>query len=157
MSLFTGGIAIASALAATGGSVLAASKVSGASKNAAQINADSTAKALDYTKTKDAQDRADTLAADKANYAQYVQSEGQKAPYRAAGQGATQTISHLLGLPDVTIAPPPPAPAYLSPSTSTSAPQGTGLVTLRAPNGQTKQVPQAQADYYLSKGAQKVG
>lgn len=154
MSLFTGGIAIAAALAATGGSVLAASKASGAAKTAAQINADSTAKALDYTKTKDAQDRADTLASEKANYDQYVTSEKQKEPYRAAGQGATQTISHLLGLPAVTVAPPPPPPAYLSPSGGN---QGSGMVTLRAPNGQTKQVPQAQADYYLSKGAQKVG
>lgn len=113
MSLFTGGIAIAAALSAAGGTVAASKIASNSANKGTKAQLASNREALTSTQTKAALDRKDALAAQRANYQQYVAREQRYAPYRASGEAANQTIAHLLGLPNVTVAPPPAMPDYL--------------------------------------------
>jgi len=86
----------------------------------------------------------------------YGQSRADLAPYRQYGAGALAAGNQLMGLPT-----PAAEPAMMPLSqlmqqratpTGTAVPRGS-LVLLRAPNGQTKQVPADQVDHYLARGA----
>lgn len=153
--------AVITAGAVTGTSIASGKMQSGAAKTAAQLQTDAANKALAYTKQKDAQERADAMAAQKASYESWAAKERRMAPYRATGQGASQTIGHLLGVPAVDIPEPAPPPAYLSapPQGDTGTmgplvPRGnSGFVNMRAPTGQMKAIPESQVDYFLSRGA----
>lgn len=98
--------------AAAGASVYGATKASRAANKGAKETSAAAHEALEYTKVKDAQDREDSLAAERANYEQWLARERRMAPYRSAGQGATNTIASMLGLPTAEF-PEPPMPAYL--------------------------------------------
>lgn len=152
-------LVIASIIA--GGAGIAASAInSNAAGNAAHTAAQGTSEALDYTKQKDAQDRADALTAQSANYAQTQARDARLQPYLQAGAGASQRLQGGLGLPRVAIQPLPPAPTFTStftPTPATQMPAQTGqMVTMRAPNGSTKQVPSNQVAHYQTLGAQVV-
>lgn len=140
MSLFTGGIAAAIGLLGIGTKgvmdSVAASKTSGAAKTAAQITADaanhaadlkatSDATALAYTQKQDAQTRADSNAAQLANYGQY-----------AAREGRLATLGDMMGMPGRTPAPPPNflTSSPTTPTSSTTPPGG-------APSGGVPGVP----------------
>jgi hypothetical protein len=116
---------------AVAGNLYGASKQAGAATTAAQIQSDaatsaaaikakSDAAALAYTEQHDAQTRADSNAAQLANYQQYVQKEGRLA-----------TLGDMMGMPGRTPAPPPSfltSDATVPPSTTTvpgSTPSGT--------------------------------
>lgn len=95
---------------------LGAKKQADAIKQASAQQADATQKALDFTKQ------------------QYADVTGRLAPYVASGQSANQAASQLLGAS--------PYLAALRPKAQFQTPTGpsTGqLVTLRAPDGTTKQ------------------
>jgi hypothetical protein len=86
----------------------------------------------------------------------YQQTRGDLAPYRQYGAGALAAGHQLMGLPT-----PAAEPAMMPLSqvigqrptpTGTAVPRGS-LVLLRAPNGQTQQVPADQVDHYLARGA----
>lgn len=184
MSLFTGGLAVAaivgasSASAATG--IYGAKKVSSSADRAAAIQAEAANKALEYTKAKDAQDRADSLAAQKANYEQWSARERRMSPYRASGQGASQTIANLLGLPAVDIPAPAPPPSFLDAPAASAPPGGTpppsgsavtgsanvgtiapltgsGTVRMVSPDGKSmRAVPISQVAHYKQLGGQVV-
>jgi hypothetical protein len=179
MSLFTGGLAVAAIIGSQ-----TATTIYGAKKatKAAQVESAGAAAALDYTKQKDAQERADSLAAQKANYEQWSARERRLAPYRGGGQGASQTIAALLGLPAVDIPEPAPPPSFLTPPPSgattattpaTSGPTsnvtgsqnvgtmasltGSGMVTMTGPNGgPSRAIPAYAVEHYKKLGAQVV-
>lgn len=129
--------------------------------------------ALAYEKEKDAYDRKTAEEARALEAQRYGDREGRLAPYRATGASSNAQMASLLGLP----APPnggipaprpftPTTPLPYAPATSTSsapasaaptapaAPASTGpLVTVRAPTGATRQVPEDQVAYWQSRGA----
>lgn len=73
----------------------------------------------------------------------YGQSRADLDPYRQHGVQGLTALSALMGHPQP--APSPPVPGVPG--------QPGALVLLRAPNGQTKQVPADQVNYYLARGA----
>lgn len=137
------------------GQLIGAKLSSDANTEAAQIQADSLQKALDFEKQR------------------YSDVQGRLAPYVAAGTTASDRITQLLGLParqgtTATGSPMSGAPLVPYGSTSPSPPvnaAGTGTsaqpsavatVTLQAPDGTTKAVPIEQRDYWLSRGAKPI-
>jgi hypothetical protein len=72
---------------------------------------------------------------------QYNQYLGRLEPFRASGSSALPRLESLLGN----------SPVGGAPMAS-----GGGMVTLRAPNGQTQQVPATQAEHYERLGAVRV-
>lgn len=90
----------------------AADTAAGVQTKANDAAAANAAATLEFTKQQAAQARADSITAQQASYGQYVARQKNLAPYQAAGQGATATMRHLLGLPDVTIDAPPPFPTF---------------------------------------------
>lgn len=131
------GLGIAAATTATGAYV--ASK---ASNNATAATSAATGAALDFSKQ------------------QYADLQARLAPYNAAGQTASQRMSALLAQsPYARQAAPPAAAAPPQQPGPAAPPPGAQVVTLRAPDGSTKQFQQgdpaiAQA---TAAGAQAVG
>lgn len=126
--------------------------------------------ALAYEKEKDAYDRKTAEEARLLEQQRYGDREGRLAPYRATGQSSNAQMASLLGLPTppnggipaprpfTPTTPLPYAPASSppasSPPASSAAPASTGpLVTVRAPTGATRQVPEDQVAYWQSRGA----
>ncbi len=155
MSLFTGGIALATALAGAGTAgafgLAGASKSAGAAEHAADLQAKATQEALDFTK------------------AQKAKQEAAAAPYLSLGQMATQNLPGAVR-PMPTQGPPSPyttqpqatRPMPMSAMGQPSAPplggiQQQPMVMLEAPNGARKSVPANQADAYIQRGAKRVG
>jgi len=154
-SAITGGIGAA-------GQLIGAGIQSGAITDAAKIQAQTAAEALAYEKQRDAY-----LQSTEAN--RYGTMVTERAPYVATGNSANSAMASYLGLP----APPPqapvtPPPTYQAPpppglAASTATPgtavprQGPGMVTMRAPDGTTQQVPTSQQAHYQSLGATVVG
>lgn len=151
--------------AAVGGAAISAS----GQKSASETAAAGTTAALDYTKTKDAQTRADAIAAQNANYAQYTAKTARLAPYLQAGAGASAMLNKGLNLPPVALPPNPPPPQFAAtfsgptpasagatPTATTAGTAGGGLVQMRAPDGTVQGVPANQVDFYASKGATRV-
>ncbi len=165
MSLFTGAIALSTALAAAGTKgafdAVGASKAANASEYGAQLQAQATQNALDFTK------------------AQKAKQEAAYAPYGAIGQQAVSALPGAIrpnptqGPPPTYSGPPPlaymgqggqPGPATYQPPSNAplsqiGAPQQASgpMVTLQAPDGSQKQVPQSQAQFYIAKGARQIG
>lgn len=151
---------VGAGIIAAAGGITAAEINAHSASNAGQTAAQGTSDALNYTEQKDAQDRADALTAQSANYAQTQARDARLQPYLQAGAGASQRLQGGLGLPRVAIQPLPPAPTFTStftPTPTTQMPAQTGqMVTMRAPNGSTKQVPSNQVAHYQTLGAQVV-
>lgn len=148
----------------TVGSLIGATIAAGASKDASAANAESIKEALDFEKQ------------------QYSDLTGRLAPYVSAGTASSDRMSQLLGLParsgTTATAPPTRGPAVNNyggpspaaplsgaggitsvvggspaPGTTTGGP----MVTLQAPDGTTKQVPQEQVAHYQALGAKVLG
>lgn len=111
--------------------------------------------ALDYEKQKD----AGNISREASRYSDF---EGRISPYLATGNSANSRMASLLGLPAnaplsaSSPAPSSPAPAPPSAPLPTSTPATGQMVTIRAPNGQTKVVPGEQAAHYQALGGQIV-
>lgn len=121
-------------LAAAGGTIAASKIGSGAAKRAGEFEAAGADKQLAYLKTKDLEDQRnwETTRDDnrrmfdqteRSNYDQWAFREGNLAPYRAIGTGATATLAHLMGTPFDPGAFAPPA--YRGSSAPSSAPAAT--------------------------------
>jgi len=129
--------------------------------------------ALAYEKEKDAYDRKVAEDARALEQQRYGDREGRLAPYRATGAASNASMAAFLGLPApadgglpapkpfTPTTPLPYAPAVQPDRTTASAapgapatPASSGpLVTVRAPTGATRQVPESQVSYWQSRGA----
>lgn len=69
-------------------------------------------------------------------------------PYAALGRGAGAALGHGLGLPSQ---PPPQTMAGMLPQAQPR------MITIQAPNGQTKQLPENVARAFIQQGAKVVG
>lgn len=144
--------AIISALAAAGETGYAAYESSSAQKDAANTALQGTQAGLDFLK------------------AQKAKQEAAAAPYLALGQQATSMLPSAVrpspvGGPPMPYTTQPRATMPSLPMSGFSAPQmpqnaplaaSSGLVTLQAPDGSTRQVPQEQAQFYISRGAKAI-
>lgn len=151
-------------------SSLIAAHAAGAASDAEQKYLE---EALAYAKEKD----AGNVAREAGRYADY---KGNIASYLANGQASGSQMAKLLGLsvpssvltprgapaplvnsnpyfdPSTNITPGMDLPLASRPTAPTAAPmppQQQPMVTIQAPNGQTKQVTQADADHYVKLGA----
>ena len=98
-----------------GGAGIAKAEIdANSASKASQTAAAGTTDALNYTKQKDAQTRADAITAQNANYAQQQAKDARLQPYLQAGAGASASLRSGLGLPAVSIAPLPPPPVFTS-------------------------------------------
>lgn len=146
---------VAAAAIGAGASIIGGAESSRASKNAAQIQADSAAKAL------------------AVQQQVYAQNQANRAPYLAAGQQAVGQLGQLAGqntrmnLP-ASYGPygnssPSSAPQIGSPQTPQppAPPQAPGsqgpLVTVQAPTGETQDFPMNIAQQLVAKGARILG
>lgn len=157
------------AAASAGSQIYGAKKAANAARQAGQIQADASNRAADLQ----AQAQQESLAflRDESQY-----NRQQQAPYRAIGKGAISTLSNLTGVPMDYSGQDYPSSSQTSqpgkgltlgnmgqPSTQPVArmpmsPQGGGgMVTVRAPTGQTGQIPQDQLQRALQMGATVVG
>ncbi len=99
---------------------------------AAKQQADAAAAALQFQEQQAAQQRADNIAAQQANYGQWGYRQNSIRPMQASGLQANNTLAQLLGLPaqnaQLPDLPPPPNFANTSgtPSGPTGAPSSTG-------------------------------
>lgn len=109
------------------GSIMGGKAQADAAKEAARLQSQSAREALDFTK------------------GQYGDLQTRLKPYIESGQTANQTMAALLARSPYAQAVRGQVPALQGP-----------LVTLRAPDGSTKQVPQAQAQQFIARGAQQV-
>lgn len=147
-----------------GANVLGADVASRASKNAAKTQAASGQKAIEISQ----QGQRDSLNAINTNYGK---AASLYEPYRQVGLNALPSLANLAGsgYPEGRTAPPqgaPPSVMGMGTPQGNAAPQGfyggqplgpsngSGLVTMRAPNGMTQQVPAAQVAHYTQMGAQ---
>lgn len=149
--------AIPIAIGAAGGlGFLGARSQANAAKDAAQTQAESTDKALALQR--------EMWAAQQQN----------QAPWVSAGQGAVSTLARLMGTPQPAMAMPSQGPQNAmggqtnmlariagGPRTIGTRAAGAvlgqqGMVVLRAPDGSTQAVPEAQAEHYISRGAARV-
>lgn len=147
--------------AGIGAQVYGAHKAAGASKDAAKIQSDAANRAIDYSQ------RATDQSLDFLRTNQDRANGGGPSSPRSA-------LSTLLGLNPTTagggsygpMAPTstgvPPRNTGIagagSPFTMPGQPSGDGTVLMRAPNGQTKRVPQAAVEHYKQAiGAQVIG
>lgn len=167
-----------SAGAGAAAGIYGANKSSDAADNAANLQSKSAADALDFTRQKEAQDQANFISTQKANYAQYVAQQARLAPYQAMGAAASARLATGLGLkPQAMPALPPPpdytmfsgagtspkplatkqtyAPTPTAPANGQAIGDGT-MVQMRAPNGQVSMVPLNLKDHYTQLGAQVV-
>lgn len=142
MSALTATIISGVTIAATAGTSLASGYMqSSANKKAAQLQKESSDKALTYEKERDVYARGT-----EAN--RYGTMMGQNAPYVGTGAAANTRMADLLGLAL-------PQPGQQNPWAPQQSPQGQ-ILTMRAPDGSTKQVPAHERDHWISKGAQQV-
>ncbi len=159
--------AIITTVAAVGGSVGGAVIASHGQTEAAETNAQAAEKAGDKT----AQSTREALDFQKQVYGQ---RQAQLSPYSTIGTGALNQLSSGLGIRPTT---PVNVPMTLSngqPAMPQQGQQGSigalgaqaaklptdasmgGMVTVKAPTGETRQVPSGLAEFYTARGAQVV-
>lgn len=149
---------IIGAVGAIGGALITSS----ATKDASQTTAASTAAALDYAKQQDTYARQ----AAQNRYAALAGAGGRPTTEPGMPVDASGAVEPLP--PTSTPAPAPStvgqfspvagAPARNAPVVGTTAPSAgaSQLVTMRAPDGSTQQVPANQVQYWMQKGATQV-
>lgn len=122
-----------------------------ASGNASAAQQKYLEEALAYEKSKDAYSR-DLEASRYATYSSNI------APYVATGATANTKMASLLGLPPTTTAAPSvaPAPTFGTPGMASTPPTPTQPVTMRAPDGSTRQVAAGDVARATAAGAQIV-
>ncbi len=153
MSLFTGAALLGTALAAAGGSVAAAKLNSGAAQNAADKQAAAAQEALDFTKGQKAKQ--------EAAYAPFQQISQNALANPVAARGSIGGPLSAMGSQQ----PPssmsaqsgPMMPQAPTPQMPQGQGNGAGMVLLQAPDGSQKQVPQNQAQFFISRGAKQIG
>lgn len=136
--------------------LIGAKIASNASKNAAKTQVAAGEKAIGI----DQQGQRDSLAAVNQGYGQAQQLY---APYMQIGASAVPSLTRLAGSNYPGAASPylppqgaPVAPQGPQPSIATmgmAKPAGEPTVPMRAPNGQTSQVPASQVEHFKQKGA----
>lgn len=167
---FTGGASLALLGVDAAAHLVGAKMASTASKNAAKTQAAAGQKAIEISQA----GQRDSLNAINTNYGK---AASLYEPYRQVGLSALPSLANLAGsgYPEGRTAPPQGAPPSVmgmgTPQPNAPPPQGaqgfyggqpmgpsngSGLVTMRAPNGMTQQVPAAQVQHYTQMGAQVV-
>lgn len=108
--------------------------------------------ALEYEKQQDAINRG--LAAEKVKLeaGRYATYSGNIQPYLDTGNAAESKAASLLGL---SVPPRSSTAPAVAPAQQAAAP-ASDTVTMKAPDGSTKQVPASQVSYWLGKGATQV-
>lgn len=133
------------------GSLIGAGMQAGADREATRLQSHYNDRALaaaeeEQKYQRERQGRLDTQSEDERQYqhGQYASYQQRLAPYREASAPSLGRLNSLLS-----------GSQWSTPGQSPGAPQG-GMVTLRAPDGSTSQVPASQADHYLQRGAVRV-
>lgn len=139
----------APSLIGTAGNVIGSLIQANAAGNASDASRAYLEEALAYEKQKDAAN----IAREGGRYADYT---GNIAPYLATGASAGNRMASALGLsapsntaPSTRLASPNPGIAPTLPIQPTAEP----VVTMRAPDGSTKQIPQSQVAHFTAQGA----
>lgn len=138
-------IAIAAGAASAAGSVAAAKIQSGAAKDAAKTQTAAANQSLAFQQQQYQQQRQD--------FAPYQQN-GVQAGSRLGQMASTPPPSFTPGRPQ---APQLGMPPIATPPTSSPQPQQGRMVLLQAPDGSTKQLPEALAQQAVQKGAKVIG
>ncbi len=167
MSLFTGGILLASALAAAGTKgafdAAGASKTANASKHGADLQAQGADRAETFLEGQKAKQEAAWAPYQQVSQqavgmlpslARQAPQMGAPAPYTTQPR-ATMPMQGA-GTPLSGMGQPMPAVAAQSGGTVAGG-QTQPMVLLQAPDGSKKSVPQTQAQFYVSKGAKVIG
>lgn len=171
-AIVSAGSAVAGSAIANKGANSAAKTQAAATAHAADLQAKATADALAAEREQQAYDRQQAAAKEQA-----------RAPYVQASNASLAQLANVLHVPGGFVPPPvaaprPAAPAapmapataqpqpsyvpsYLSGTTATPAAAASSMptdsmVTLVAPNGETKSVPRARAAAYIARGAKQV-
>lgn len=159
----------AAAGAQTAGMMYGAKKSADASRDAARIQSDAADRAAQ---------RQQAATQQALGYIDTIRANPRPANYGPVGNGAVDKLGSMLNIPQRPSAGPMPMNAPMAPPTNMPQPagrpmpysldagrnivpnpaaSGSGLVMLRAPNGQQKAVPANQVDHYVNIGAVKVG
>ncbi len=166
MSLFSGGIAAALGLAATvGAQTIGASKQASSAEHGADLQAKAAEEALAFTKAQKAKQEA--AFAPYQNLSQMALQNplparavpgGAPAPFTTQPRATMPAQPQGMPLSQMGQSPLPMAP-QVQPARSLGAPASSpdAMVMLQAPDGSQKQVPAAQADAYIARGAKRVG
>ncbi len=176
MSLFTGAAILGAALAGGAATTIAAHENAGAAKTAANDQATAAQNALAFTQSQKAKQEA--AAAPYLSLGQMATANlpgavrpqpayGAPAPYTTQPNATRPAMSPaampLSAMGAATSGMPPPFPNGQTgqqgqPPVMGASPQmNAPMVTLQAPDGSTKQVPQSQAQFYVQRGAKVVG
>lgn len=134
-----------------------------AANRAAQLQADAAAKTLAFEQQQAGQTRADSIAAQQANFGQWGYHQNTIRPYQGTGLNAENSLAQMLGLPAVNTQlpdlPPPPSFATL-PTGSGAPPPATGGSSASPVDGsaasisaffKSKGVPDTETPYWVSK------
>lgn len=130
-----------------GATIYGANKAAGASKDAAGMQQQAAREAA--ARTQQAQQQAIGYI-DQARTA-----PRQSSPYSQAGMSSLANLG--FNVPQQAQQAPPTMNRPMGPPMSLASmgsPQSAGMITVRAPNGQTQQRPVAERDHWLQKGAQ---
>jgi len=138
MSLFTGGAALAAALIGAGSSAVAGKIGANASRDAAATSAQSSQDALNFLKQ------------------QKASQEAAAQPYLDLGSFAVRNLPGAVRptpmMPASPYSPRPMTQFGQGPTLMTPAQSGPSMVTIKAPDGSTRQVPANQAAFYVNRG-----
>jgi hypothetical protein len=139
--LLGGGMGYWSLASNVGGNLAGSYMQSRSNNKAAQLQANAAREALDY---------------EKQNHAQMTRDY---APYLQAGQQALPALTDFLAShkPQSAVQQPQGAQPQGGQQFGLSSFAPQSMVTLRAPSGEMKQVPQSMAQHYIQLGAQPVG
>ncbi len=124
------------AILGTGLNFLGAALQSNAAQDAAKLQAQAAQNALNFEEQR------------------YGQAQQNFAPFIATGQNANQTLGSYMMPSDPSKAPTAAnlAPQFNAPLLTNAANNGSNMVTVKAPNGETHQVAAFMAPYYTAKG-----
>lgn len=130
-----------------------------ANREAAQLERESFREAMDYQREQDAYERAKYKENTLFNRGEMADYRSRLEPYRGAGLGALARLSDHFGgsAPMQTYARPtdldlPEVGGGASQSRPRDIAGGAGMVTIQAPNGDTRQIPRSQAQHYIDRG-----
>lgn len=142
--------------AATGtASVISSRLQSNANRDASRTEADYNRRALEAAREE--QEYRRRFDEDERNYRrqQATDYRSRLDPYVRGGADAQQRLNGLMYGSRYQPAGPQQAPVA-PPARPSPAPAATATVLMRAPNGQTQQVPAAQVEHYAARGAVRV-
>lgn len=117
------------------GSLFGANEQADAAKYAANLQSQSAQQALEFAKMQSAQEQANFIAAQTANYGQWAAQQARLAPYQKLGAGASSILARGLGFDPSSVSLPalPAAPQFTN---SMATPQNTAVPQVQ-PRGVT--------------------